>query len=416
MAANKLTATSCNAARLADGEREKLVADGTGLFLYVRPSGKSWLFVFTFDGKRKKMALGAFPAVTLADARERAAEARALVAKGIDPVALRDAPPASQKTLGDLIDAYLGTLTGKPSHRQAESLFRIHVPQILKDKPAAEIVTDDLAELLSKLVAAGKLRSAAVLRSYLCRAFKLAYGASRNPNTPPALRGFGLTTNPAAAIEAIEGGTGKTHERCLSVTELRDYAKRLEAMPASQEQDVALLALYAGGQRLSQLLRASVALDGSALILMDGKGRRTQPRLHRIPIAQGSKLATLINGRTGRLWDIEDADIEDAQLRVSGLVRQISKAMETPATEGAKAGEHFNARDLRRSIESALVAAGVSLDVTAQLLSHALGGLQHRNYLRHDFDAEKRRALATLESIIDGTGAVGNVVPMPATA
>ena len=123
MAANKLTATSCNAARLADGEREKLVADGTGLFLYVRPSGKSWLFVFTFDGKRKKMALGAFPAVTLADARERAAEARALVAKGLDPVAQRDAPPASQKTLGDLIDAYLGTLTGKPSHCSA-SMFR----------------------------------------------------------------------------------------------------------------------------------------------------------------------------------------------------------------------------------------------------------------------------------------------------
>ncbi|WP_153144908.1 integrase family protein [Dechloromonas sp. H13] len=416
MAANKLTATSCNAARLAEGEREKLVADGAGLFLYVRPSGKSWLFVFTLDGKRKKMALGPFPAVTLADARERAAEVRALVAKGIDPVALRDAPAASQKTLGDLIDAYLGTLIGKPSHRQAESLFRIHVPQVLKDTPAAQITTDDLAELLSKLVAAGKLRSAAVLRSYTARAFKLAYGANRNPNTPPALRGFGLTVDPAASLVAIEGGTGKTHERCLSVAELRDYAQRLEAMPTSPEKDVALIALYAGGQRISQLLRGSVSLDGSVLILMDGKGRRTQPRLHRIPITQNSKLAKIIGKRTGRLWDIPEAEIEDAQLRVSGLVRQISKAMETPATEGAKAGEHFNARDLRRSIESALVAAGVSLDVTAQLLSHALGGLQHRNYLRHDFDAEKRRALALLEQIIDGTGAVGNVVPMPATA
>ena len=416
MASTKLTATACNAARLADGEKEKLIGDGDGLHLYVRPSGKSWLFVFTFDGKRKKMALGLFPAVGLADARERAAEARALVAKGIDPVALRDAPPASTKTFNDLIDAYLGTLTGKPSHRQAESLFRNHVPQNLKDKLAAEIVTDDLAELLSKLVAADKLRSAAVLRSYLCRAFKLAYGASRNPNTPPALRGFSLTTNPAASIDAIEGGTGKTHERCLSVTELRDYASRLAALPESPEQDVALIALYAGGQRISQLLRGSVSLDGSGLVLMDGKGRRAQPRLHRIPIAQGSKLATLIEGRTGRLWDIPEAEIEDAQLRVSGIVRQISKAMETPETEGATAGEHFNARDVRRSIESALVAAGISLDVTGQLLSHALGGLQHRHYLRHDFDAEKRRALAVLENIIDGTGATGNVVPMPASA
>ena len=92
MATNKLTAATCNAARLAEGENEKLIGDGNGLHLYVRPSGKSWLFVFTFEGKRRKMALGNFPAVGLADARERAADTRALIAKGIDPVALRDAP------------------------------------------------------------------------------------------------------------------------------------------------------------------------------------------------------------------------------------------------------------------------------------------------------------------------------------
>ena len=416
MASTKLTATACNAARLADGEKEKLIGDGDGLHLYVRPSGKSWLFVFTFDGKRKKMALGLFPAVGLADARERAAEARALVAKGIDPVALRDAPPASTKTFNDLIDAYLGTLIGKPSHRQAESLFRNHVPQNLKDKPAARITTDDLADLLSKLVTVGKVRSAAVLRSYTARAFKLAFGANRNPNTPPTLRGFGLTVDPAASLVAIEGGTGNICERCLTVAELRDYASRLAALPASAQKDVALIALYAGGQRVTQLLRGNVSLDGSALIIMDGKGRRVQPRPHRIPVVQGSKLAALINGRTGRLWEIPEEEIEDEQLRVSGLVRQISKAMETPVTEGEPAGEHFNARDVRRSIESALVAGGISLDVTAQLLSHALGGLQHRHYLRHDFDAEKRRALAVLENIIDGTGATGNVVQLSASA
>ncbi len=412
MATNKLTAATCNAARLAEGENEKLIGDGNGLHLYVRPSGKSWLFVFTFEGKRRKMALGNFPAVGLADARERAADTRALIAKGIDPVALRDAPPASTKTFNDLISAYLGTLVGKPSHRQAESLFRNHVPQDLKDKPAAVITTDDLADVLSKLVAAGKVRSAAVLRSYTARAFKLAFGAGRNPNTPPALRGFGLTNDPAASITAIEGGTGNTCERCLSITELRNYAGRLAALPDTQEKDVALIAFYAGGQRITQLLRGTVSLDGSALILMDGKGRRAQPRLHRIPISNGSKLATLINGRTGRLWDIPEAEIEDAQLRVSGLVRQIAKAMAAPTTEGAPAGEGFNIRDTRRSLETALVAAGVSLDVTAQLLSHALGGLQHRNYLRHDFDAEKRRALGILEQIIDGTGEVGNVVQL----
>ena len=409
MATNKLTAASCNAARLADGEKERLIGDGNGLHLFVRPSGKSWLFIFTSptNSKRRKMALGPFPAVPLADAREKAAEARTMIARGIDPIELRDTPPESTKTFGDLISAYLRTLAGKPSHRQAESLFRNHVPQSLKDKQAAEITTDEIADALSSLVVAGKLRAAAVLRSYTARAFKLAFGASRNPNTPPELRGFGLTTDPTALIEAIEGGTGNTCERCLSVDELRTYAKALEAMPASQERDVALIALFSGGQRSTQLLRATVLLDGSALILMDGKGRRKQPRPHRIPITVGSKLHALIDGRTGRLWEIPEAEIETTQMKVSNLVRGISKGME---------GEHFNLRDVRRSLETALVAAGISLDVTAQLMSHALGGLQHRNYLRHDFDGEKRRALVVLEQILDGTGAIGNVIPMAVPA
>lgn len=396
MASNKLTAASCNAARLNPDERERLIADGDGLFLFVRPSGKSWLFIYTFSGKRRKLSLGIFPAVPLANARSKAAAARALIAKGVDPLA----PAVSTKTFGELIDAYLGTLAGKPSFRQAESLFRNHVPQKLKAKPAASISTEDLADVLSPLVVANKRRAAAVLRSYTARAFKLAHGASRNPNTPPALRGFGLTANPAADIQAIEGGTGQVCERCLSVTELREYADRLAAMPESQERDAALIALFAGGQRVAQLLRASVALDGKTLLIMDGKGRRTQPRLHRIPINPGSRLAALINGRTGRLWDMPEAEIEAQQLRVAGLVVRISKEMP----------ERFTVRDVRRSIESALVAAGISLDVTAQLLSHALGGLQQRHYIRHDFEAEKTRALAVLEQIIDGSAPADNVV------
>lgn len=404
MANNKLTAASCNATRLSTGEKERLIGDGQGLHLYVRPGGKSWLFIFTApNGKRRKMSLGQYPAVSLSEARERAAAQRALIARGIDPIELRDAPPASTKTFGDLINAYLGTLVGKPSHRQAESLFRNHVPQKLKDKAASTITTDEIADVLNSLVVAEKKRSAAVLRSYTTRAFKLAFGASRNPNTSPALRGFGLTADPTATIVAIVGGTGNTCERCLTVDELRTYVANLEALPASQERDVALIAIFSGGQRSTQLLRAKVELDGSALILRDPKGRRTQPRQHRIPITQGSKLHELIGGRTGQLWDVPEAEIETTQMKVSNLVRGVAKKMN---------GEHFNLRDVRRSLETALVAAGISLDVTAQLMSHALGGLQHRNYLRHDFDNEKRRALATLEKIITGTGDAGNVIQM----
>src|SRR6204780_5804863 len=61
-------------------------ADGEGLFLLVLPSGsKYWRLKYFFAGKEKLLALGVYPEVTLADARERRAQARKVLAAGKDP-------------------------------------------------------------------------------------------------------------------------------------------------------------------------------------------------------------------------------------------------------------------------------------------------------------------------------------------
>src|SRR5262249_26609039 len=58
----------------------------TGLSLRVAPTAKSWAFHFpTAVGKRARLTLGAFPAITLAGARGLALEAQAAVAAGADP-------------------------------------------------------------------------------------------------------------------------------------------------------------------------------------------------------------------------------------------------------------------------------------------------------------------------------------------
>ena len=59
--------------------------DGGGLYLRVSATGaKSWVFRYQLDGKRRDMGLGAFPAVSLAGARERAEAHRKQRAEGID--------------------------------------------------------------------------------------------------------------------------------------------------------------------------------------------------------------------------------------------------------------------------------------------------------------------------------------------
>jgi len=66
--------------------------DNAGLFLLVNPSGsKLWRWKYRVEGKEKLMALGEYPIVTLAEARERHLAARKLLSAGIDPMAERKA-------------------------------------------------------------------------------------------------------------------------------------------------------------------------------------------------------------------------------------------------------------------------------------------------------------------------------------
>lgn len=74
--------------------------DGRGLFLYVKASGtRSWMLRYQVQGRRRDLGLGAYPDVTLAIARERAAEARQLIANGEDPIAKKQ--QAKPKTFKD---------------------------------------------------------------------------------------------------------------------------------------------------------------------------------------------------------------------------------------------------------------------------------------------------------------------------
>ncbi len=75
------------------GRSPLMVADGGGLYLRVAPSGsKSWILRYQLNGKRRDMGLGAFPAVSLAEARTKAATQAALAKNSnVDPVAQRQA-------------------------------------------------------------------------------------------------------------------------------------------------------------------------------------------------------------------------------------------------------------------------------------------------------------------------------------
>ena len=89
------------------------LADEKGLFLLLQPSGgKLWRLKYRFSGKEKKLGLGRYPDVTLKEARKRRDDARAQIAAGVDPGALKQAEALAAKlnvatTFGRLGEEYL---------------------------------------------------------------------------------------------------------------------------------------------------------------------------------------------------------------------------------------------------------------------------------------------------------------------
>ena len=82
-----LTNTAVRNAKPA--EKPFKLADEKGLYLLVSQSGKYWRLDYRFANKRKTLALGVYPTITLAAARDRRDDARRLLANDTDPALVK---------------------------------------------------------------------------------------------------------------------------------------------------------------------------------------------------------------------------------------------------------------------------------------------------------------------------------------
>lgn len=81
-----LTEVACRNARCPLGKVRTRLADGGGLYLEVAPAGsKYWRWKYRFAGKEKRLAIGVYPIVTLAGARQARDDARRTLLNGVDP-------------------------------------------------------------------------------------------------------------------------------------------------------------------------------------------------------------------------------------------------------------------------------------------------------------------------------------------
>lgn len=209
-------------------------SDGGGLFLHVTQSGKYWRMAYRLHGKQKTLALGTYPAVSLAQARKGRDEAKELLAQGVDPSAAKQ-EAAHEKKLA-ATNTY--ELVAREFHQiKAEGWSEAHAtkwllmnelylfPQI-GHLPIADIKAKKVLDALRKVEAKGILSTAQDLQQMAGQVFRYAVQTDRIEQSPigdlkgalkPHIAGhFAATLDPVKAgelLRAIDGYTGQPTTR-----------------------------------------------------------------------------------------------------------------------------------------------------------------------------------------------------------
>jgi integrase len=127
-------------------------SDGGGLYLVVDPSGaRRWLFMFRWQGKLKEMGLGGVNAVSLADARIAAAEARKFVQAGTNPIEHRRASAPAIPNFAAMAEALVDSIAS--GLRSAKHVAQWRMTLSIERGPGGELLdTGYCLKLRNKLV------------------------------------------------------------------------------------------------------------------------------------------------------------------------------------------------------------------------------------------------------------------------
>ena len=175
------------------GKPHKL-ADEKGLYLLVNQTGKYWRFDYRFAGKRKTLAIGVYPEVTLAEARDKRDKARKLLADSTDPGFHKKAARQSIKLGGEnsfeavareWFSKYEPTWAKNHSDKIIRRLEQNLFPW-LGPRPIKEITAPELLMALRRIESRGAVETAHRTRQNCGQIFRYAIATGRAERDPAA--------------------------------------------------------------------------------------------------------------------------------------------------------------------------------------------------------------------------------------
>ena len=347
-------------------------------------TGRKKFFVrYLLNGTRRRLTLGSYPALSLADAREQAKDIIGRIARGEDPQAEKNAERKAE-TFGELATEYLErhAKLKKRSWKEDRRIIHRNLLPAWKNRKAKSIGRREVSEVLDKIVGRGSPIMANRVKALISKIYN--FGVSRDI----------VEYNPCYGVPM----PAKPHQRdrVLNEDEIGAVWRALDGFEPTLASTFKMRLLTA--QRGIEVLSMRWEQINGDWWTIPGTVAKNGLS-HRVPLTpQTQALLSNMQKLTGHsVW------VFASPRRRGSHLKTVTRASGRIA-EAAGIG-NFKAHDLRRTAASHMTSMGISRLVVSKILNHAESGIT-AVYDRHSYDAEKRQALSLwgekLEAIVGG--------------
>ncbi|BAP77788.1 site-specific recombinase phage integrasefamily protein [Pseudomonas sp. MT-1] len=377
------------------------LTDGQGLYLEVTPNGsKLWRLKYRFDGKEKRLALGAYPAVSLQQARQRRTEAREQLAQGADPSAKKKAAKQAQRADGVTFETLAREWYAYNAPRWAESTAykaKLYMENDLIPgigaRPVKAITRPELVELVRKVEARGTLNAAGKIRQWLHQIFRFGLASGV------------VEANPATDLDVVAAPPKATrHHPHVAFAELPELLGKIDTANINTLTRCAIRLLVLTAVRPGELRQAPWSefdLDGATWTIP--KARMKARRPHVVPLPrQAVAILRQLKETTGD-YPLVFAGQQNPDRPMSE--NTINKALRLMGYEGRQTGHGF-----RHLLSTELNGRGYNRDWIERQLAHGDNDEIRDTYNHATYLEQRREMMQAWADSIDAQCGGTNVV------
>ena len=387
--------------------------DSQGLYLLVKSSGKYWRINYRFAGKQKTLALGVYPTVSLAKARQRRDKARELLADGVDPSTAKKGKKQAQvaaaaNTFELVAQEFLATKSESWTPMYGAKWLRGMTKDLfpyIGSLALASITAPILLNALRKCEKRGAIESAHTLRQTAGQVFRYGIQTGR------------CERNPSSDLQgALKPVNTKHMAAILEPAKVGELMRSISSYTGQQMTKVALVLsalLFQRPANIRQMEWAWVDIENAMLTIpsQDMKRRKHQKvngRPHFVPLAPQA-LAALKEMRplTGHGRYVFPSLLTGERPMSDNTVNSALRRMGYTNTEMTAHGFRATARTLM--IERM---PGISADVIEAQLAHGKSGPLGSAYDRAEFMDQRRKMMLEWADYLDKLRIGADVIPL----